>query len=94
MLFNSADTFFTVLALEKGATEFNVLMAFILELSMLHFLFVKLIIVNIMILFVGLIGRRYPLGRMGLSIAVSAYALLTCYHLVNLSLLYLTGNVL
>ena len=92
MLLNSADVFFTMLALEKGAVEFNPVMGEVLKLGSFHFLFYKLIIANVLIVFIGLVGRRYPTGRIGLSIAVCAYTLLTCYHLLNLSLVYLTGS--
>jgi hypothetical protein len=92
VLFNSVDVLFTIVALKGGATEVNIVMEQVLALGVPQFLFVKLVVVNLMILFVGSIGRRYVVGRMGLSIVVVVYALLTCYHLVNLGLPCMTGS--
>ena len=93
MLFNSVDTFCTLVAIDNGATEFNIIMAAVLAYGVLYFLFVKLIAVNMLILFVGLVGQRYWVGRMGLSVVVWIYALLTCYHFINLSRPFLTAIV-
>ena len=92
MVFQSADAFFTILALNKGATEFNFVMNELLKFGFVYFLFYKLIVTNLLILFIGLVGRRYETGRIGLSIAVLAYTILTCYHLLTLSLAYLTAS--
>jgi len=92
MLLNSADAFFTSLAIDYGVAEANPVMAAILKLGITWFLFNKLIIVNLLILFVGLIGKDYRIGRMGMVLVSCVYTLLTMYHLVNLSHLYMTGN--
>ena len=92
ILLNSADTVFTSLALDMGLKELNPLMATILEYGMTWFLFSKLIIVNSMILFVGLIGRNYYIGRMGMVLVSCAYSALIFYHVANLSHLLLIGK--
>lgn len=90
MLLNSVDTHCTLVAVEYGATELNAIMAVVLAHGVLYFLLVKLVAVNILILFVGVIGQRYEVGRMGMSVTVWAYTFLTCYHAVNLSQLFLS----
>jgi len=93
MLFNSVDAYCTLVALDNGAEEMNAIMAHALAKGILYFLFIKLLVVNVLILFVGVIGQHYRVGRIGLNIAVWAYALLTCYHLLNLSLTFGTSLV-
>jgi hypothetical protein len=94
MLFQSADAFFTVVALSNGAIESNLAMNELLKWGFSYFLFYKLIAANLMILFIGFVGRRYLVGRIGLSFVVSVYALLTCYHLVTLGTVFLIGSAL
>jgi hypothetical protein len=92
ILLNSADTFFTTVALGHGVEEFNPFVAAVLNLGLIWFVFNKLILINLMILFVGLVGRDYRVGRIGMVIAAWTYTLLTIYHMVNLSLLFMTGK--
>lgn len=91
MLLNSADAFFTSLALDFGVAEANPIMAATLKVGMTCFLFNKLIVVNLLILFLGLIGKNYYVGRKGIVFVACVYTLLTIYHMVNLSQLLMTG---
>lgn len=90
LLLNSADAFFTSLAIDLGVAEANPIMASVLKLGMTWFLFYKLVIVDMLILFVGLIGRNYIIGRMGMGLMACTYSLLIIYHIV--SLLFLIGS--
>ena len=92
MLLNSADTFFTSLALDYGASELNPIMAATLQVGMSCFLFSKLIVANLLILFVGLVGRKYSIGRNGMMFLCFVYSLLCVYHLLNLSHLAMIGT--
>lgn len=92
VLLNSADAVFTSLAIDLGVAEANPVMAAILKLGMTWFLFNKLIVVNLMIMFLGLVGRDYSIGRIGMVMVTCIYSLLSIYHLANLSHLLLTGN--
>ena len=92
MLLNSADAFFTSLALDFGVAEANPIMAATLKLGMTWFLFNKLIIVNLLILFLGSIGKDYHVGRRGLVFVACIYTVLTLYHMINLCHLMTTSR--
>ena len=92
VLLNSADAFLTSFALDIGATEFNPIVAQVLGHGMTAFLFFKLVMVNSMIVFAGFFGYSYPVGRIGLKVASWVYSLLTLWHVVNLSQLFVTGK--
>lgn len=92
LFFNSADAFFTYLAIAQGCTELNPVMAFVLKGGMVWFLFTKLIVTNSMILFVGIVGTNYKVGKIGVVLVTWLYGLLSLYHLVNLAPLFMRGK--
>jgi hypothetical protein len=92
VLLNCADAVFTSLAIDLGVDEANPVMATVLKFGMTWFLFNKIIIINLMVLFVGLIGRKYPIGRMGMALIASVYTILTIYHMGNLCHLFMIGR--
>lgn len=91
VLLNSADTFLTSLALDLGATEFNPIVAVVLNEGMTWFLFYKLILTNLMIVFVGFFSQKHHISEVGLRIGACVYSILTLWHLGNLVLMFTTG---
>ena len=91
VLLNAADTFFTSWALNLGAPEGNPIVASVIGSGMTWFLFYKLILVNSMIVFAGYFSQYYSIGRIGLRVSACAYSILIFYHMVSLSLLFMTG---
>ena len=92
ILLNSADTLFTSLALTQGVSEFNPIMAAVLNVGMGWFIFNKLVLINVLILFLGYSGRAFRIGQLGILVTTCTYTILAIYHLINLSLLTLTSN--
>ena len=93
ILLNSADSFFTYLALANGLSELNPLMAVLIRLNMCLFMFNKLVLVNSWIWFLGYIGRSYRVGRWGLAFATLTYAILAIYHLVNICVIFMINGL-
>jgi hypothetical protein len=92
VLLNCADAVFTSLAIDLGVDEANPVMATVLKFGMTWFLFNKIIIINLMVLFVGLIGRNYRVGRLGIALIAYVYTFLTIYHMGNLCHLFMIGK--
>ena len=87
ILLNSADTVLTSLALDLGISELNPLVAVVLNVGMIYFLFIKLLVVNLLILFLGLVGSQYRVGRVGMVLIAAVYSILIFYHLISLCLI-------
>lgn len=83
--FNTADALFTAFALNGGASEINPLVELILNLGLWWFLFYKLIVINLLIVFVAL-QRQHTLSVIGLKLITIAYFFITLWHFVNLKL--------
>lgn len=85
ILLNTLDTVLTVLALSHGITEWNPLVAFIIQFSSAWFVFSKLLIVNGLILLVGLLGKQLQITKWGFTAVTIAYGLTFLYHLISLN---------
>lgn len=89
--FNTADALFTVFALGGGAIEMNPIVGLVLNMGLPWFLFYKLVIVNLLVVFVAL-QRKYSLSGMGLKLVAWAYFLITLWHVTNLQAAWMTDS--
>jgi len=93
VLLNSADAWFTVYALNGGASEINPLVDLVLSSGFVWFLFFKLVVVNLLIVMVALYGKKYPLVcRVGLTLVAWVYSLIVLWHVTNLGVSLKTDN--
>lgn len=92
LLLNTGDAVGTYFAVTHGASEMNPVMAAIIKLGMGLFFIDKLLIVNFLILSVGLVSKRYLIGRAGLMVASLVYAVLILWHVLNLCILFMTNS--
>lgn len=87
---NSADAFLTCFALMSGVSEFNPLIAAIIKLGVVAFLFTKLVVVNATIWWISRAGKEYETTKWFLATVVAIYGGVFLYHLVNQCLLLIS----
>lgn len=80
---NSADALLTYYAISLGATEWNPIMAHVLQQGVASFLFTKLIIVNILVILLVALSS-YKTAKIGLFAASFLYSFILIYHVANL----------
>jgi hypothetical protein len=78
-LMNAGDSFFTLLHLQTGGIELNPFAAFLLESGRFGFVGWKSLLITVP-LCVLCLHKNFPLARLGIFAAASAYTLLFGYH--------------
>lgn len=84
LVLNSADALFTYNAIESGAREANPIMAAVIAVSIVWFLFFKLIFLNTAIAGIAFMGKEYSVTRWGFIITSTMYTGVLIKHFLNL----------
>jgi hypothetical protein len=79
-LMNAADSFFTMMHLQRGGIELNPLAGQLLRLGRGEFVLAKSLLIAVALV-VLVIHKNFSLARVGLFMAAGAYTLLVGYHL-------------
>ncbi|HJO27201.1 MAG TPA: DUF5658 family protein [Planctomycetota bacterium] len=79
-LMNAADSFFTMMHLQRGGIELNPVAGQLLRLGRWEFVLAKSILIAAALV-VLVIHKNFTLARVGLFTAAGAYTLLVVYHL-------------
>ena len=85
LLLNILDALFTMLWLQRGGTEANPIMAWLLEIGNSAFLVQKCLIVGLWLVLL-LVHKNFRIARVGLWALTGVYSLLLLYHLFLISL--------
>jgi len=80
VLMNAADSYFTLVHLQRGGTELNPIADALLRKGMIPFVAVKSLLVALALLVLCL-HKNFRVARAGLWVAGGAYSLLVLYHL-------------
>lgn len=81
---NSADALFTRYVISHGVTEWNPVMAFLLEQGDLYFFLTKLVLINVLVVLLFVAARSYKIAHAGFILTVSLYSIIFVYHVVNI----------
>ncbi|MCH2187919.1 DUF5658 family protein [Myxococcota bacterium] len=79
LLLNILDALFTMLWIQRGGSEGNPVMAWVLELGNSAFLVQKCLIVGIWLILL-LVHKNFVIARVGLWVLAAVYSLLMIYH--------------
>ncbi len=79
-LMNSADSFFTIVHLQRGGIELNPVAAALLELGRGGFVLAKALLIAVPLI-VLCVHKNFALARIGLWTAAGTYSALLVYHL-------------
>ncbi len=79
-LMNVADSFFTIVHLQRGGVELNPLAGALLELGRTGFVLSKALLIAVPLV-VLCVHKNFALARIGLWTAAATYTLLLLYHL-------------
>jgi len=81
LLLNILDALFTMMWIQRGGSEGNPVMAWVLEFGNSAFLVQKCLIVGIWLILL-LVHKNFKIARVGLWALAGVYSLLMIYHVV------------
>ncbi len=81
LLLNVLDALFTMLWIQRGGSEGNPVMAWVLEFGNSAFLVQKCLIVGVWLILL-LVHKNFMIARVGLWVLAGVYSLLMLYHVV------------
>ncbi len=84
VILNTADAYFTWVALSNGASEMNPLMLFLITLGFFWFFLFKILVVNSAAVILAYLGREYKVAKLGFTLTSIAYLVICVRHVMML----------